>query len=210
MEPEALNERPVPEEVPAAAEAAAAEAPVLINRYRFDEDTLRRSYKQLMRTTVLVQLGFALLLLIFAVNYTVRYFELFSQSTALLLMVLLLYVLAGLEAWRALRSVGRAVTKTLRRMEETKNVREYDVTLRFEETEIVTESSISGEPQHLPYSNFKKLTRGRDLIQIKTRATLVYTLDPARFENGTEADFWKLMMEKCPLAVPKSLRAKYV
>ena len=205
MEPEALNERPVPEEVP-----AAAEAPVLINRYRFDEDTLRRSYKQLMRTTVLVQLGFALLLLIFAVYYTVRYFELFSQSTALLLMVLLLYVLAGLEAWRALRSVGRAVNKTLRRMEETKNVREYDVTLRFEETEIVTESSISGEPQHLPYSNFKKLTRGRDLIQIKTRATLVYTLDPARFENGTEADFWKLMMEKCPLAVPKSLRAKYV
>ena len=150
------------------------------------------------------------LLLIFAVNYTVRYFELFSQSTALLLMVLLLYVLAGLEAWRALRSVGRAVNKTLRRMEETKNVREYDVILRFEETEIVTESSISGEPQHLPYSNFKKLTRGRDLIQIKTRATLVYTLDPARFENGTEADFWKLMMEKCPLAVPKSLRAKYV
>lgn len=31
-------------------------------------------------------------------------------------------------------------------------------------------------------------------------------LDPERFEKGTEADFWRLMNEKCPRAVPKAKR----
>ena len=32
-------------------------------------------------------------------------------------------------------------------------------------------------------------------------------LDAGRFEDGTEADFWKLMNEKRPGAVPKERKA---
>ncbi|MCR5552418.1 MAG: hypothetical protein K6F19_04780, partial [Oscillospiraceae bacterium] len=82
----------------------------------------------------------------------------------------------------------------------------YDVTLRFYDTEIVTESEIGKEPRHIPYSGFRRLRRGRDVILIRTRSTLGYALEPSRFVKGTEADFWKLMNEKCPRAVPKAKR----
>ena len=45
-----------------------------------------------------------------------------------------------------------------------------------------------------------------DLILLSSQAKLIYTLDPARFENGTETDFWRLMSEKCPNAVPKEYK----
>lgn len=178
----------------------------LINRYQFNEDTLKKSYGQIMRVALTIQLLMALALLGLAVYYTVSFLGLFSQSLALLLMVLLLYVLAGFEAWRALTAVKRAVKKAMQHVEETKQVREYEVILRFGDEEIVTESSVGGEPQHLKYANFKKLKRCRELILLRTRSTLVYTLDPAGFENGSEDDFWKLMNEKCPDAVPKAYR----
>ena len=179
----------------------------LINRYRFNEDTLRRSYGQIMRPVLVIQLLIALALLGAAIYYTVSFFSLFTESLSLLLMVLLLYVLAGFEAWRALTAVKRAARKAIRHVEQTKQVSEYEVTLRFGDEEIVTESSLGGEPRELKYATFKKLKRAKDLILLRTRSTLVYTLDPACFENGTEDDFWRLMNEKCPAAVPKQYRA---
>lgn len=178
--------------------------PKLINRYRFDADTLRASYRQVMGPTRLLQLGIAALILAAAVRYTVLYGSLFSESVTLILMVLFLYLLAFFEAFRALTAVNRAVKNSLKRMEAAKGVTAYDVTLRFEDTEIVSESELSAEPQRQSYANIKKLRRGKTLIQLRTRSRLVYTLDPSRFENGTEEDFWRLMKEKCPQAVPKS------
>ena len=82
----------------------------------------------------------------------------------------------------------------------------YVVTLRFQDREVLMESDVRKDPVPLKYADFKKLRRGRDVILIRTFARMAYTLDPAGFENGTEADFWKLMNEKCPNAVPKNLR----
>ena len=195
METEARNEAP-----------AQSEAPVLINRYHFDEQGLRSSYQRLMRPYVLIQLIAAVLMLGLAAYYTVFYAPYFSQSKTILVLVLLLFGMAGFEAWRALNSVNTAVKRNLKRTEELYGVREYDVTLRFEETEIVTESSLSTEPGHMPYSGFTKLKRYPDLITIRTESRRLSTLDPDCFENGTEADFWRLMNKKCPAAVPKDRR----
>lgn len=203
MEPEALNERPVPEGN--AAEAVPApqpEAPVLTNRYHLDETSLRKSYKELTKTFVLIQLIISLALLGVAIYYTVRYARFFSENKQIIFMVLLLYVLAGFEIWQALNSVNKAVRRTMKRIEETQHVREYDVTLRFAPREVVVENSLNGETGRLPYSHVKKLKRCEDLIIIRTLARRAFSLDPACFENGSEADFWKLMNEKCPDAVP--------
>ena len=179
----------------------------LINRYHLDENSLRKSYKQLTKPYFLVQLLISLALLGLAVFYTVRYAQYFPESKRLLLLVLLLYLLAGFELWQTLNSVNRAVRRTMRRIEETQHVREYDVTLRFEPTELVVENSLSAETGSLPYENVKSLKRREDLIVLQTLTRRVFTLDPACFENGTEADFWRLMNEKCPNAVPKKCRS---
>ena len=203
MEPEALNERPVPEGNAAeAVPAPQSVAPVLINHYHLDETSLRKSYKELTKTFVLIQLIISLALLGVAIYYTVRYGKYFSENKQIVLMVLLLYVLAGFEIWQALNSVNKAVRRTMKRIEETQHVREYDVTLRFEEKEIAVENSFNADSGRLLYSHIKKLKRCEDLIIIRTLARRAFTLDPTRFENGTEADFWRLMCEKCPDAVP--------
>ncbi|MBQ1678566.1 MAG: hypothetical protein II062_03405 [Oscillospiraceae bacterium] len=203
MEPEALNERPVPEGNAAeAVPAPQSEAPILINHYHLDEDSLRKSYKELTRNFVLIQLVISVALLGLAIFYTVRYAKFFSESKQLIFMVLLLYVLAGFEIWQALNSVNKAVKRTMKRIEETQHVREYDVTLRFGEKEIVVDNSFNADSGRLLYSHIKKLKRCEDLIIIRTLARRAFTLDPTRFDNGTEADFWRLMCEKCPDAVP--------
>lgn len=180
--------------------------PVLINRYRFDEDSLRASYRQVLRPVQIIQLCLSVFLLGASIRYTLVLRELFAENLILPVMVLFLYLLAGLEAYRALTAVKRATKQALTQMETAKGVRAYDVILRFEKTELVTESELSPQPQHKSYDSFKKLRRGKELIVIRTRSRLVYALDPNRFENGSEADFWKLMNEVCPAAVPKQYK----
>ena len=58
----------------------------------------------------------------------------------------------------------------------------------------------------LSYQNIGKILEDEPLILLKTRARQFYSLDRSRFGNGTEADFWRLMTEKCPNAVPKKHR----
>lgn len=184
-----------------------AQRPVLLNRCHFDRQTLLKSYKQLTRTFTLIQVGIALLILGLAIYYTVIYFPLFTRNPSLPVMVALIYLLGGVELWRALRAAELSVNRTLRRTRERFGVEEYDVTLRFEERELVSESSLSVEPGRLAYADFVKLKRYPELITIRTAARTLCTLDPNCFENGTEADFWRLMNQKCPSAVPKDRRA---
>ena len=129
-----------------------------------------------------------------------------EKDRATLVLVVLLFVFAGLTVWRALTGADRAAKRAVRRLQETKKRDTYSVVLRFCEEEFTAESDMGGAAQHLPYSEIRKLTRGRELIVLRTLTPMVHTLDPAGFENGTEADFWKLMNEKCPQAVPKQYR----
>lgn len=196
MDSEPMNAPSVPEE-----------APVLINRCHFDEAALRKLYKQILKPMVVLQLVAAAVMLGLALYYTLSYARYLSDNASILVMVILLYAFSGFELWRALRSVDQTVTRTLRRTEERYGVREYELTLRFGEREVLVENSLSDKTDTLDYVDFGKLKRGEDLITFRTASRSVCTLDPARFENGTEADFWRLMNRKCPFAVPKDRRA---
>ena len=63
------------------------------------------------------------------------------------------------------------------------------------------------ETTTVSYRTVDKVVTGRDLILLFTAEKQMLLLDPGRFENGTEADFWKLMNEYCPSAVPKTHKA---
>lgn len=96
-----------------------AQRPVLLNRCHFDRQTLLKSYKQLTRTFTLIQTGIALLILAMAIYYTVIYFPLFTQNPSLPVMVALIYLLGGVELWRA----GGAVPAPHQKMPQAQNGR---------------------------------------------------------------------------------------
>ena len=195
-EPTDLTEPSLQDETP-----AAEQAPVLSNHFHYDEATLKKTYQQLLRPLVLFQLIFGVIAVALAAYNFLSHRNDLSQNNAMM-MVLPLLLLGGFEIWRALRSVPQAVKKTLQQAE----VPEYDIDLRFEADGAVIKSSLLAEPGHMAYSNFRRVKRYQDLILITTVIRKSFTLDPNGFQNGTEADFWRLMNEKCPLAVPKAQR----
>lgn len=73
---------------------------------------------------------------------------------------------------------------------------------RFLEEGIVMRSPSGTEEDPIPYTRFARVVDTRRLILLLTDAKQMILLDPTRFEGGTEADFRRLMEEKCPRAVP--------
>lgn len=181
---------------------AEPQGPLLSNHFHFNEATLKKTYRQLLRPLILFQLIFGLIALGLAALNLFLHRDSLSQSNALML-VLPLLLLGGFEVWRALVSVRQAVKRTLQRAE----VEEYDIDLRFAEDGLIIKSSLLEEPGHMAYSKLRKIKRYPELIFITTLLRKSFTLDPNGFQNGSEADFWRLMNEKCPNAVPKSHRA---
>ncbi|MBR3077525.1 MAG: YcxB family protein [Oscillospiraceae bacterium] len=62
------------------------------------------------------------------------------------------------------------------------------------------------EDAQVPYAEFSRIRQTPGLILLFTDEKKMILLDPERFEKETEADFWRLMNEKCPRAVPKAKR----
>ncbi len=59
----------------------------------------------------------------------------------------------------------------------------------------------------VPYSVLSRIAEPTGLILLITVQKQLILLDPKRFEDGTEADFWRLMNEKCRDALPADRRA---
>lgn len=55
-----------------------------------------------------------------------------------------------------------------------------------------------GLQSEFPYDTLKRVYRSKDLRIVQTKAGKFTVLDATRFENGTEADFWALLKDKCP------------
>ena len=100
----------------------------------------------------------------------------------------------------------RAVRLSLERRKKQGVPDDLEVTLRFGPSEIGKENSFTREPAAFPYEQVVSIQRSRDGLQMLLRNNVIYILDPDRFEHGTEADFWRLMNEKSPKAVPKKYR----
>ena len=181
--------------------------PVLINRCRFDADTLRVSTQRTYRKHFVLQLILCAAFLGVGIYELLHYREIFPHLPYLLLVPAFCFLAAGFYLWRTLTAVNKYVKRAIQRLEENRQVRSYDCVFRFPDTEIQMEASISSDLFRLPYASVKRIVPYRNLILVYSRAKQYFTLDQNHFENGAEADFWKLMNEKCPEAVPRAKRS---
>lgn len=177
---------------------------VLKNRCLLNKEIAVKCYVRLLlpRICFLVLLG--LIVLGFAVRQTVldiRY--LYGPR---LLFLVLDYGLGMIAIYLGLSFPRRTANLVFRRIKEQYRAEEYERTNSFLPQEILSESSISADRTHLPYDKVTRIILWKGYIILRTTAQMLYILDGSRFENGTDEDFWKLMNEKCPKAVPTPLR----
>lgn len=78
--------------------------------------------------------------------------------------------------------------------------------LEFYSGELAGRRDGADSATHTRYEHIRSVKLRPGLILLWTKGRQFYMLDPERFEKGTEADFWRLMNEKCPRAVPKAKR----
>ena len=178
--------------------------PNLLNRCLLNKTTYRKGFTRILRPRFCYLLIVALVMLGFAVYYTIRFLP--QKDLLLTVLTAVMYGLAAAGAVLALTLPGRSAKLQIRRLKEQRQVTEYESLITFLPEEIIGQSSLSEDQLHLGYDSVKKLLPCKGLILLYTYSKMIYTLDPARFENGTEADFWRLMNEKCPKAVPRAKR----
>ena len=181
--------------------------PVLTNRCRFEAETFRTAYKRNFRKWFIPIVGAGLLFVAGAVHEVVRYRALFQDSMLVALGPVILLLCAAYLVWYAFATVPRSVKRTVQRLMETHRVSSYECVFRFTEAEICCESDIGGPSGQIPYSVIRRLVPYQNLILVYTQAKQYLMLERTRFEHGAEADFWKLMNEKCPDAVPRAKRS---
>ena len=174
--------------------------PILINRCRMDEDVYRKSFARVLRGYSVVLYVGAAVMLICGVLYAVA-----SKFTDLI-MPLFFVLLAGAEIYLALTTASRTAKLNVRRLEELRGVTAFDTRVEFCDTEYLGYSEFVDEPNKISYENLKKVKEGDGVILLWTRTRQFLVLDRQRFQMGTEEDFWKLMNEKAPDAVPKNRR----
>ena len=179
--------------------------PVLKNRCLLNREIAAKSYVRLLlpRSCILILTG--LIVLGIAVRHTVL--DLRQHYGLRLLFLVLEYGLGIFAIYLGLSFPRRTANQVFRRVREQYQADEYERTNSFFPQEILSESSVSSDCIRLPYDNVVRITKWKGYIILHTTAQMLYMLDCARFENGTEADFWKLMNEKCPRAVPRKHRA---
>lgn len=172
--------------------------PVLINHARTDRNAIKKAFSWTLRKPRLLLLVFAALGLGYAIHTTLRgHFTawtavLYAEAAFALVWSFLLPLLAG--------------RKQLLRLEEDYHSDCLETTLEFYPDEIRGSVSGSGYVTHVRYDSLRAVPKTGGLILLWSKAQLFSIVDPARFENGTEADFWRLMNEKCPKAVPRAKR----
>ena len=180
--------------------------PILTNHALVDEAAVKKGMTRTLRPRICLLFLDALLALGLALKNTLQ--GAFSAPRVILpILTVLLYALGGLFVWIALSLPHRFTRLTIRRLTEQYQAASYEADYAFFADFFTFRSTVHPNVTQLAYSSVKKLMPSDDLILLSSRAKLIYTLDPARFENGTETDFWRLMSEKCPNAVPEKYRA---
>ena len=170
----------------------------LINRCRTDKTALQKAYTWTSRNTRRILLAGSAGILLAAI--------LLISHSGLGPVALILLVAPVAYLILAFTLPARFTKLQLRRMEETLQADRVDTTVEFHPEEIVNKREGSDNTTQLRYTAIKTVAAFSGLILLWTQGKQFILLDPARFENGTEADFWKLMNEKCPNAVPKKYR----
>ena len=173
---------------------------MLTNRCVMDERTLRKTYARLFRRQLLIFYIGAGLILAFSILLIVLQGRL-SPMPAFLILAAVIYLSIGL------RMPKKQAMQQIRRYEADGFDASPEVTVWFGEDELSGRREGAGDLTHIDYDSMKSILVNGDRIILWTEQKQFVVLDTARFENGTENDFWKLMNEKCPRAVPKQYRS---
>lgn len=176
------------------------ETKLLANRCVMDERTLRRTYAQIFRRTLYLFCGGAGLIAAFSLLLIVLQGGL-SPLPAFLLAA------AGIYLWVGLRMPGKQAKRQIRRYEESGSGDSPEVTVWFDEDGLCGSREGTENVTEIDYDSLASILPDGSRIVLWTEAKQFVVLDTARFENGSEDDFWRLMNEKCPAAVPKQYRA---
>ncbi len=175
--------------------------PILINRCRMDEDVYRRSFAVALRHhNVILYVG-AGVMLVCGLAYALA--SRFSDP----IMPLLFLALAGIEIYLAVSTPAKTAKMNVRRLEELRGVNAFDTHVDFCDTEYLGYTEFTEEPNKISYESLKKVVEGDGVLLLWTRTRQFLVLDRSRFQLGTEEDFWKLMNEKAPHAVPRKHRS---
>ena len=178
----------------------------LTNRSRMDEPRLREAARAALRTRCVLNFVFAALMAAAGVYNTIRCLNAASPTSFLVLGSVVLLGGAVYLAWDGITISDRSVKNSLAMLRKQGLPEDLELTLRFGDPELVTENNVTRQPKSTAYDQILEIFRSETVIQLHLRDGGYYVLDPACFENGTEADFWRLMNEKCPNAVPKRYR----
>ena len=180
--------------------------PVLTNRCRVDEAKMRASARLSTRTQRYLDFIFAALASIAGIYNLVRLVCDGTLRYSAVIGTVALFGLGIFLAWDGFTAADRAVRLSLERRKQQGIPEDLEVTLRFGPSEMEKENSFTRQPVALPYDQIAGIQRSKEGFQMLLKNNVFYILDPDRFENGTEADFWRLMNEKCPKAVPRKYR----
>ncbi|MBQ1678567.1 MAG: hypothetical protein II062_03410 [Oscillospiraceae bacterium] len=173
------------------------EAP-LTNRCTIDRGSLQKAYRILWRPRMILLLFFSAVMMVCAILLICS--GGFGLVEAVLLICAAAYVLL------ALTQPARFAKLQLRRMQENYQADSIEFCTDFYPDELSGRRNGAESATHMRYANIKSVKLCPGLILLWTKGRQFNMLDPARFENGTEADFWRLMNEKCPKAVPRAKR----
>lgn len=172
---------------------------VLTNRCVMDQRTLRGVYARVFRRTLMLfycgagLMAAAAVLLILLGGLSPLPFVLLLGAAA--------YLFLGV------RQPGKQAKRQLQRYKQSGSGPAPQVTVWFGEEELTGQREGMEELVHIPYGSLKSILPNGDRIILWTTEKQYLALDTARFEHGTEADFWRLMTEKCILAVPAAKRS---
>ena len=175
--------------------------PILINRCRMDEDVYRRSFARTLKPHAIILYVGAAVMVICAVVYAIA-----SRFTDVLVPLMFL-VLAGAEIYLARSTPARTAKLNVARLEDARGVKAFDTWVEFYDDAFDAGSEFADEPTEIPYERLTKIKVGDGVLLLWTASRQFFVLERNRFQMGTEEDFWRLMNEKAPGAVPGKYRA---
>ncbi len=179
----------------------------LINRCRVDEAKMRASARLTTRTQRRLDYLFAALAILAGIYNVLRCVKAGSPGYSMIIGTVALFGLGIFLVRDGFTAADRSVRLSLERRRQQGVPDDLEITLRFRPSEIEKENSFTRQPASFPYDQVERIQRSGDVLQMLLKNNVIYILAPGRFENGTEADFWALMREKCPKAVPKKHRS---
>ena len=173
----------------------------LKNRYRYEEDSLAEAMRAYSLSGFsLVLHGALLLFYLLLIGYLIWLYALGVRSSTLFWeFCLMTLAIAAMLLSRFVIAPRQSARLQLRRQQELFGQGTMEPLTIFTEAEILGENKpLSNDLGHLQYSSLKRVRVTKRLILLITATRQFLILDRARFENGTEADLWKLLHEKRP------------